>query len=76
MSEDECSADLGNSLRITTEGVVIMERTKLNPQFSHKKKKINLEANGCINTIKLASKGFKGRNSSETHLNAEDRKTL
>ena len=53
-----------------------MERTKLNPKISNKKKRLpqqtDPETDSYINTIKLASKGYKG----DHKLNAEDRKVI
>jgi hypothetical protein len=71
--EDEISGEMSNSLKIALEDIVVVERTKLNPKISsRKKKKEDTEVNGSINIIKLASKGYKG----EHQLNAEDRKTI
>ncbi len=61
MNEEEISGDMSNSLKIALEDIVVVERTKLNPKISHKKKKqVDTESNAYINTIKLASKGYKG----------------
>lgn len=57
MNEDEISADMSNSLRIAVDDIVVVERTKLNPKISHKKK--SPPHADYINTIKLASKGYK-----------------
>lgn len=78
MSEEEdCSGDMSNSLKIAVDDIVIVERTKLNPKLDKKKKKkVDAEANDYINTIKLASKGYKGRIETGNQLNADDKKIL
>lgn len=37
--EEECSGDMNNSLKIALDDIVIVERTKLNPKLSSKKKR-------------------------------------
>lgn len=72
MNEDEISADMSNSLRIAVDDIMVVERTKLNPKISHKKK--SPPHADYINMIKLASKGYKER--TETQLNEQDRKAI
>lgn len=69
--EDDISGDMSNSLKIAVDDIVIVERTKLNPKISKSKRKnVDPEANDYINTIKLASKGHKGRTEAGNQLNA------
>jgi translation initiation factor IF-1 len=71
--EEDCSGDMNNSLKIALDDIVIVERTKLNPKLSSKKKRISeQQVDGYINTIKLASKGYKA----DLRMNAEDRKVI
>lgn len=65
-----------NSLKIAVDDVVVVERTKLNPKLPNKTRRKLAEANDYINTIKLASKGYRGRIGEESQLNAEDRKII
>ena len=71
--EEECSGDMTNSLKIALDDIFMVERTKLNPKLPAKKKKRSSEhIDGYINTLKLASKGYKA----DMRMNAEDRKMI
>ena len=71
--EEECSGDTTNSLKIALDDIFMVERTKLNPKLPAKKKKRSSEdIDGYINTIKLASKGYKA----DMRMNAQDRKMI
>jgi hypothetical protein len=61
------------SQRGPPEEVVVVERTKLNPRLSQRKRQKEVQADDYINTIKLASRGHKACSMTEKNMEEDKR---